>query len=556
MLRFSRVLGVFLLGAASLLMAATPAAAGAGANFTLPAAIRTTYSISGTVRVNATSAVLPNVSVLAINIAGTAIFGSGSAVTSAAGTYTISNLLPGSYTVKFDPLRTTGLQHGYRTSTAPLNFSASTPGHVVITAASVSGVNVRLPGGFTISGKVTRSNGTTVIAGVDVGALGPNGSDDGTTDSAGNFKLVGLSPGSYEVSFGHDVAQDNQTGCWFTTPASKFSASCVAHTPVTITSANIVGINSKIPNALKITGYVKSRAATPAPIAGAWIDAEGPASGSAYTDATGKYTIVGLNPGSYKLLVYGPPSSSIVPGLYYSVGPNYWTLLSANGSSKVISAAVTTMPIIKPPVGFYIRGKITNTSGTPRSGVAVYAVGGASTGTDFHEAGTDAAGNYSVGPLVNGGTYTIFAQSTTWSSDPTLQSGYYIKSPPNDFTTAKASAFALHVTGDVIGVNMRLPKGASISGVVSLTGGGACSSCVVYAIDSTGTVVNVVVASISGAYTLVGLSAGSYRVEALLGARNTDPTHVQIVTPGYYKFGVANDYGSTLAGATAIAVVP
>src|SRR5450830_53614 len=210
MSRSYRVVGILALVVASLLVTVSPAAAASatGKNFTLPAVTRHTYSISGTVRANATSALVPNVDVYAYNTTTWGSFTSGYATTNASGVFTISHLLPGSYALKFDPPRATNLQHGYRTATG--GFSVTTPGTVTITSASISGANIRLPAGFKISGKVTRSNGTTVIPNAAVSASSPYGSDDTTTDSAGNYTLMGLSPGSYQVSFGHDPTASNQ----------------------------------------------------------------------------------------------------------------------------------------------------------------------------------------------------------------------------------------------------------------------------------------------------------------------------------------------------------
>ena len=173
MSRSYRLFGILLLVVASLLIAATPAAAASatGRNFTLPAVTRTTYSISGTVRVNSTSVVVPNVAVSATITSGSGSFTSGSANTNASGVYTISHLLPGSYTLHFDPPRSTNLQHGYRTATAPTYFSAKTPVVVTITTASLTGKDVRLLHGFEISGKATRSNGTTYASCSTVPAL-------------------------------------------------------------------------------------------------------------------------------------------------------------------------------------------------------------------------------------------------------------------------------------------------------------------------------------------------------------------------------------------------
>ena len=554
MSRSYRLVGALALVVASLLVTAAPAAAASatGKNFTLPAVTRTTYSISGTVRANATSALEPNVEVAAWR---TSVYGSftyGYATTNASGNYTITHLLPGSYDLRFDPSRATNLQHGYRGGPGPAYFSVTTPAAVTITTASIYGANIRLPGGYKISGKVTRSNGTTVIANVPVSTYGTYGSDNTTTDSAGNYTLMGLSPGSYRVSFDHDSTLSNQTGCWYTTPVSKFSVSCASQTAVVISSANVAGISPKIPNALKITGYVKTQASVP--MAGAWVDANGPVDESAYTDATGKYTITGLNPGPYKIMVGGPSGSRVPYGYYNATGPYDWTRLTASASSVTISAAITTLPIIKPPTGYYIKGKITNTSGTPLNSVLVQVVGGAGTAAENPGAWTDALGNYIIGPVPAGNTYKISA-NPAYSSDPSLQQGWYLNSPPNNFTTAAASALAIVVNGDKI-VNMRLPKGTSISGTVKITGGSACNDCVVDALNLTGSVVASTNTSSSGAYTLQGLPAGSYHVNAYTNGAVIDATHVRIITNGYYKSGLAPNFSPTLAGATAIAVSP
>jgi hypothetical protein len=366
---------------------------------------------------------------------------------------------------------------------------------------------------------------------------------------------MGLSPGSYEVGFGHDPASDNQTGCWYTGVAAKFSASCALHTNVVISSANVTGISPKIWSALKITGYVKTRASTPVPIANALVLAV-PNYGSAMTDATGKYTISGLNPGSYNIRVGQFSGSPVTPGYYNVTAPYYWAETTASASSVTISTPVTTLATIEPATGYYIKGKITNTSGTALDYVGVQAVGGASTATADPGTATDASGNYAIGPIPPGITYKIDAYPF-YSSDPSLQAGWYLKNPPNDFTTSASSALAIHVTsGDVVGINMRLPKGASISGTMKITGGSACSGCSVEALNLTGSAMAYTDASSSGAYTLEGLPAGSYKVEAWGNSAVIDATHVRIVSSGYYKSGAAPNFSATLAGATAIAVSP
>ena len=119
-----RVVGIMALVVASLLVTVSPVAAASatGKNFTLPAVTNTTYSISGTVRANSTSALVPNVQVSANSTTTYSSFTYGS-TTNASGFYTISHLLPGSYDLRFDPPRATNLQHGFRNATGPTYFS-------------------------------------------------------------------------------------------------------------------------------------------------------------------------------------------------------------------------------------------------------------------------------------------------------------------------------------------------------------------------------------------------------------------------------------------------
>ena len=550
-----RVLVLLALVIASMLVTVPPAFAAnaTGKNFILPAVTHVTYSISGTVRSNVTSLGVANVEVTATSTTGFGPFRYGSAVSGANGAYTISHLLPGSYDLRFDPPRTANLQHGYRTATAPAFFSVSAMVAVTITTASVTAKDIRLPLGFKISGKVTRSNGITPIVNADVSAFGLYGSDDVPTNATGNFVLEGLSPGSYQIEFGHDVASDNQTGCWYAAPANKFAASCVAHTLVTITTVNVAGVNPKIPNSLQITGFVKTRATTPLPIANASVSAAGPEDSSASTDATGKYTLVGLNPGAYKITVDGPYASRYVTGDYTTVAPNYWTPMVASAATVTISAPVTTLQIIKPGTGFYIKGKITNMLNAPLSFVSVEATGGAGTFTTIADSFTDGMGSYTVGPVLGGTTYRI-SVDPSFSSDPTLKKGWYLKSLPNDYTATAAAATSLLIHADVLGINMRLPKGASISGTVTITGGAPCAFCFMAALNSSGSLVAFGSTSGTGAYSIGGLPAGSYFVEAFGSSSIIDATHVRVISDGLWKAGLPPNYAPSTPTATLIAI--
>ncbi len=144
-------------------------------------------SISGTVRDNNTFAVLPGVSVVA-NGAGV----NRSTTTDLSGKYTISDLPPGVYSV-------TASLAGYSpsvaqvvvgTAVASLDLSLSQP--------TPSPTATPVPGAM--SGVVRNALGGAFLEGATVIAVGPSGTVGTFTASDGSYTLVGLWPGSYQVT--------------------------------------------------------------------------------------------------------------------------------------------------------------------------------------------------------------------------------------------------------------------------------------------------------------------------------------------------------------------
>jgi len=514
------------------------AASAVNINVTLPAVTKTMYSISGIVYNAAGTAGVRSVHVTAN---ATSIYGAGtygSVYTSATGAYTIAGLLPASYKLTFDPPRATNLQHGYRGSVSPGFFTTSSASAALqtITTLNLTARNVRLPNAFKISGKVTQTDGVTPIGGIGVSTSGGTIYDDNTvTDSAGNYILMGLSPGSYSIYFARPDGFNFQTGAYYTGNVNKFSTTL--NSTVAITTANVASINARVPVGLKVTGYVKTRAATPLPIVDAQVSASGPTSAYAYADANGKFELIGLNPGSY---TFDVGADGYQDGSYYSAAPYHWNASSA--SSVSLSAAVTTLATIEPApavaTGFYISGRVTTTAGAPLRGLSVQALG-----PSYEYAQTDGLGYYSVGPL-SAGTYTLQVGGGYYYPD--LQDGYYRNASPTYFTSIASSATSIPVAANVTGKNVQIPKGLTISGVLTITGGQACVDCYVDASRSTDYVGSYAFTDSTGAYKLIGLAPGSYIV-SVEGYNAMTTNKLQVVTGGYYKSGATGNYSATLS---------
>ena len=540
-----RLFAALALSGGLLFMGTSVAAASSAVNInvTLPAVTKTMYSISGIVYNAAGTAGVRSVHVWANATASYGTGYSGDVYTSATGAYTIAGLLPGSYTLQFDPPRATNLQHGYRASTGPGYFTTSNASAALqtITTANLTARNVRLPNAFKISGKVTGIDGVTPIAGIGVSTSGGAMYDDNTvTDSAGNFILIGLSPGSYSIYFWPSSGVNFQNGAYYTGNSNKFSNTLNSLVP--ITTANVASINVRIPVGFIVTGYVKTRAATPLPIVDAIVSAQ---SGKflqpvvAYTDANGKFELIGLNPGSY---TFGVGADGYQGGSYISSAPYHWS--SSSASSVTVSSAVTLAtiePATAAVTGFYISGRVTTTAGVPLRNIDVSANGGPSYG----DAQTDGFGYYSVGPL-SAGTYTLSLGGGYYFPD--LQTGYYRNASPTYFTALTSAATGIPVAANVTGKNVQIPEGLTISGVITITGGQACAYCLVwtYAAGLSGGLELQTFTDSTGAYKVRGLAPGSYQV-GVNGYDATTTNKLMLVASGYYKTGLPGNYSASSA---------
>ena len=128
-----------------------------------------------------------------------------STATTSGGTYSVSNLTPGAYDLRFS---STGLG------------TILSAGNTIAAGGSIT-VNAALPSPGTISGKVTKADGVTAIAGASVAILlGTTAAAAVTTDTSGNYAATLLSAATYAVQ------------------ASASGYTTQMHTGVTVTTGN------------------------------------------------------------------------------------------------------------------------------------------------------------------------------------------------------------------------------------------------------------------------------------------------------------------------------
>ena len=119
-------------------------------------------------------------------------------VTGADGSYRIAGLTSGSYKVLVQP-GAVNFQTGWYAADAPghvsLRDSDATP---LVMTTDHSGIDVRLPAGYTISGRITDGKGQGIPAYLTIEGDVPSGGDV-DSDTNGAYEFVGLAPGNYII---------------------------------------------------------------------------------------------------------------------------------------------------------------------------------------------------------------------------------------------------------------------------------------------------------------------------------------------------------------------
>jgi protocatechuate 3,4-dioxygenase beta subunit len=271
-----------------------------------------------------------------------AVGGTWSATTIADGTYSVTGITPGTYSVVYAKA-----DHVTNTQTDVVIASGANTRNVSLTAN---------PG--TLSGRVTKTDGTTPIGGVSVQV----GSMTAVlTDGNGDYSVTGIAPAAYSVVFsklGYDTV--TQGGVVILTGFNPLSVS-LSRTPGTL------------------SGTVRSTAGG-GTLSGASVKVSGMA--TATTDVNGVYSIAGIAPETYTVVFSKAAfATGTRTGVVVDSGPNF------------LDVSLTPDPVT-------LSGTVTRVDGTtPIDGVSVK-VSGMATVT------TGAGGTYSVTGITPG-TYTV-----------------------------------------------------------------------------------------------------------------------------------------------------
>ena len=402
-------------------------------------------AISGTVTNSLTSNPISGATVQVLN--GSTVLAS--TTTAANGTYTLSGLAPASSGV-----------YTFKAGAANFQTATSTAAVVANTTTPVSFSLAPQPG--SITGTITNAQNGSVLSGANIQVLqGSSVLGVATSGTNGVYTVTGLAPGAYTVSVSASNFQNN-------------SQSATVATNTTTTSNLALQ-----PSPGSLSGTITD-SATSNPILGATVAVrnQNMQVASTLTLSDGSYSITGLTPGNYTIIISAPT--------YQSASVS--TTIFSN-QNTVLNQALQVLP-----------GTITGTvvsGATPLSGATVTITKGSTT---FATLTTNGSGNYTSNGL-SPGSYIVTA------SDPTYQ-------------TATGGALVIANTATTVNFNLTSQPGA-ISGIISdAITQSPLSGALVAVLSGNVTIASTVTAS-DGSYTLSGLAPGSYLVTATTGNYQT-----------------------------------
>jgi subtilisin family serine protease len=353
--------------------------------------------------------------------------GTRAALTDAVGQYTINDVAPGAYHV-------TAGKDGYESSSLTVTVleGSTATADLSLTRIIVSG---------SITGTVTNAKDGSAIAGATV----TDATRTTTTDATGKYTIVGVSPGTYEV----------------TASKESYESSALMVTVLEGSTATADLSLTRIIVHGTITGTVTD-AKDGSPIVGAAVT---DGTGTTVTDATGAYTIADVPGGSYQVTASksGYESSSV-------------TLTVLEGSTATADLSLTR--IIVP-------GSITGTVTNAKDGSAI---AGATVTDGTRTTTTDATGKYTIAD-VPPGTYQVTA----------TKSGYYSLSVAVTVVSGGSAVanFSLNqIPGSFSGTVTNAKDGSPVAGATVTEG------------------TRMVLTDALGAYTINNVPPGSYQVIA------------------------------------------
>jgi uncharacterized surface anchored protein len=447
----------------------------------IDAALVPDATVSGTVKA-AGGAPLAGIGVYAEGTEGN---GSGYASSGADGTYTITGLPTGHYTVEFYAGGTR-----YETQWYDDEPTEAAADQIALAASeNATGIDATLQPDATISGKVTATGGGA-LAGVEIFVEKRGGGtfESATTAQAGEYTVEGLPAGEYTVEFyAGSLDYENQ---WYDDEPTEGQAD-----PLTLTTGEAqTGVDASLRPDATVSGTVTSGVGEAVP--GVTVVAQSPVSGtsgSAVTGADGGYTIERLPAGEYT--VRFEPNGLHYAERWYDEEESEEEATRLTLSSGEVKAGVDAN---LPRTASAIRGTVTDGHGQPLAGLEVVVTEGE--GGIVGTATTAADGTYIVDGL-QAGSYQVEFEPGGADLLPQFYDGAGLASAATPVPVPSDS-----VVGHIDAV---MKPGATITGTVTAEGAAPLGEVDVSVYDESGAFLQAVATESDGTYAISGLAPGT-----------------------------------------------
>jgi protocatechuate 3,4-dioxygenase beta subunit len=414
---------------------------------------------------------------------------SSAATTSADGSYTVQGLSAGNFTVYFSKNESSYVSQY-------LGGSTSSFGATVLSVSAgdaLTGKDATLATGASISG-VVRDSGGNPIEGVSISVNSSpccsGGSGYAYSASDGSYKVEGLPAGTYSVQF-------FKQGSPFISQYLGASTSSPQGSLTVEAGAVLTGKDVTLIAGASIAGTVRDAAGNP--IEGVSVNANSSPVSCSYcyttTLADGSYQINGLPAASYRVQFSKYQSSYVSQYFGGTASYSAATLISVAAGSVLLGKDATL------PLGGSISGVVRDSAGQPISGVSV--TPSSSSGSSSSSVSTASDGSYKVDGL-GAGSYTV-----RFDKYQSSFVGQYLGG-----SGSFVGATVLTVTAGValVGKDITLPTGASISGVVRDSSGNPIEGVNIWASSSDGSGYGSGNSSSDGTYKIDGLPSGEYKI--------------------------------------------
>jgi hypothetical protein len=449
----------------------------------------------------------------------------GSNCFTAPGPWKLKGLKAGTYRIRFDA-QSGSLRSIFLGGTTDYNAAATQE----VTAGDITNVDVTIPAGKSISGKIW-NEGPALVQGACVTAFKQSNdtwgdgqwSGGGCTSTTGEFTIRGLEDGDYKLRIDPPMNSDYSPG--FYTEAGNPSKTSQDAQVFTLGNS-VTGLNQILKTGPKFTATVKDGSTLVANVCmtafkkvnnygwGEW-------GGTSCSGVDGKINIRGVTAGDYTFEVR-PNAGNFQNG---------WYVQGSSTTQSIASATLKTLTTVDVPLGDVslvsgkkATGRIINSDGAAVSGICIGALkdSGYGWGDWAGSTCTQTDGKFTVRGLDPTASYRF--RVDVWAGD--YKPGFVNASSgvSADFSTITA----ISASTDIALGDITLSRGPSISGIITSGADQPESNVCINAHDATTLMWKASSCTQSnGKFSLRGLEAGSYKLSWW--------TQKALLTNGWYK---------------------